>query len=222
MSQLVNSGFAILVYLLPGMVVLAALAFWILPERLSIPHGSVGLGETLIGAAAALLVGLFLLRISMVVPWVLERHYGEPVIHGVIRQFPDLPLLKKAVQQKYAPADTSLLNVYLLAQAALEDASPRSADEGRRLRSIALLCRNLIIAAPATLLLVWLGLRQLARHRSSEKDSLYPTRFAREWLQLAALAGSAVFSEYILLKSYLAYNAASVRWTLRALLIMLS
>lgn len=148
MKELFGTTIDSLVYLLPGILSLTAVLYIVAPTLLIKSEGSLGLGQVLIGGAFALVSGLLLLRVSAGVAWILERYYGEPLLIGSIRSFAEEDLIRRQMSVQHAGMNLSDANVYLVAQAAIEELSPRNAEASRRLESIALLCRSLILVVP--------------------------------------------------------------------------
>ena len=206
METLTGSRFELLVYLIPGFAVTLGVLLVTAPKRLALPEDKLGLGHALLAAGAALLIGVVLLRISSTVPWALGKIYGEPVLTGIIRSFPDSLSFREKISSEFPKRDTTILNQYFLAKAVVEQRATNSGDEARRLQGMALLSRSLCLALPFLLACsAWRVRRGGRRH---------------QLIVLAALALTVGVTGVLFLKSYLAYSSAAARAILRAYVVL--
>jgi hypothetical protein len=200
----IASPFDVLVYLVPGGLVLLALIYRYAPDRISKAQGRLGLGEVVIGFMAALLLGIVTLRVSEKGLDVSQFIYHESALDGIIRRFPDLPTVASTLDARLGLRNADVGWYYQYARVIVEEKAPRSAEAAERLYSLALLCRNMLVCLPVAFVIV---------------GSRLANNSHRRWRVVGLAAGLAMFLEYLFTKAFLAYWAAAVWKILRAYIV---
>jgi len=193
----------LLVYLMPGALLLGTVLFVFLPEVFKKDHQHhpwIRLSSFL---ALAHFLGVMLLMASKSVLYVYEWLTGKPLISQVINSFPDLGLVKNSVSSRVGVNVTDPVHCYRYADTLLVHYSGQNAMQAERLFCLGLLCRNLLLALPLS------GLMFL-------RKSLTASR--RRWRNLALKSVLLIALSVVVYKGFVSYTTASVWRTLRGYL----
>lgn len=203
MTDSLLSRFAdLVIYLIPGMLVLLTATYRFAPEQLKHPQEKLGFGELVIGLAVAYLIGVITFRLSDEIINVLAIVYGESVLEGIARRFPELAKVDISLRQVLSLKPDGPVTCYRYAAAVIVERAPRSAEAAERLLALAHLFRNLLVCTPLTALFL-----------------LQPLRARFGWKGLVSVGLASALLEFIFLKTFLAFWAAAVWKYLRAYVV---
>lgn len=205
MPDIINSPFDIIVYLIPGALLLVAIVFRCEPDRLRHAQEKIGLGELLVGLVAAILLGIIALRLSGVVLPIARLVYGEGILAGMVRTFPELSSIRETVDAKVKLGRNGDIWYYHYARAVVEQKVQASTESAQRLYSLALLCRSMLLCVPTAALIL---------------ASAYTKQRPRPWRKAVILIGALTGLELIFAHAFLSYWAAAVWKFLRAYVVL--
>lgn len=192
----------LLIYLVPGYLVLLAILFAHSPSVLRLDEKRLGAGAVLASVIVAMLLGVALHRVSASLLVINRIVYQEPALTGIVRRFEHLPRVQAAVAKHLSFNPRDAVDAYYYGKLLVDEKMPRSGEDANRLMSMALLCRNMLVAIP-------IAFAALARRKTTHGEA----RSARLTFSLGL--GAVVF-EFLFLKGFLAYWSASVWRVLRA------
>jgi hypothetical protein len=205
MPDSLASQLDIAAYLVPGYLVLLSLLYAYEPTRLRVQRQKLGAGEILASILAALLIGVALHRISGFALSASEAILRQKILVATVERFESLPAVQAKVIEHLGFTPPHLVDSYFYGRILVDERAPRTAVAAERLMSMALLCRNMLIAIPLAGAILVSRLFKESNHKV---------------VAIAATAAGALILEFFFLKGYQSYLSASVWRILRAVLLM--
>lgn len=203
MSGLVPSSlFDTLVYLIPGFFVVTSLLFCYFPEKLDLNNDKIGFVLLSFILVLAYLVGLIIHRLSGQIIYPLSIYFGGGVLDGIIRDFPDIDIVRASMNQKLGIDSIGDVDYYRYATNIVAEKLPKTAELAEKMLAMSTMARNLILCIPISVLLT----------ANSMINRFPPAK--RPFILIAGFV-IIIFVEYVLLRAFLSYWASSVWEILR-------
>lgn len=193
-------------YLVPGYVVLLAVLYSYASHLLRLDQQKLGAGAVLASLIAALLIGVAVHRVSASLLVVDRVIYRESALSGIVRRFEHLPRVQTNLKKHLGFEARDAVDAYYYGKILVDERLPRTAESAERLMSMALLCRNMLLAIPIA------AFALLAHERRRSRP--HGLRI------MVGISFAAVVLEYLFLKGFLSYWSASVWRILRALVTL--
>jgi hypothetical protein len=187
-------------------VILLAVLYSYAPSLLRLDHQRLGAGAVLASIIAALLLGVAVHRFSASLLVINRVLYRESALTGIVRRFEHLPMVQAKVAKylRFYPKDA--VDAYYYGKLLVDEKMPRTADAAERLMSMAVLCRNMLVAIPIAFV-------ALMRRNGSDGRT-------KRLSATIGLAIGALFFEALFLRGFLSYWSASVWRILRAVVTL--
>ena len=186
-----------LVYVIPGFFVVIALLFCFFPDKLDITSEKLGFGLLSFILISAYLIGLIGHRLSGQIIYPLSFYFGESILDGIIKEFPDIDIVRSSMDKKLGIESLGDVSYYRYATQVVAEKLPKTADVAEKMLAMSTMSRNLILCIPISALLI---VRPLINKVSP----------ARRLFVLIAGAVVLIFIEYVLIRSFLSFWSSSV------------
>ncbi|HEV7766645.1 MAG TPA: hypothetical protein VGQ76_16715 [Thermoanaerobaculia bacterium] len=173
---------------------------------LRVDQQKLGAGVVLASMIAALLIGVAVHRVSASLLVINRVIYRESALSGIVRRFEYLPTVHANLKKHLGFEARDAVDAYYYGKILVDERLPRTAESADRLMSMALLCRNMLLAIP-------IAAGALLAHERRRKRP-HGRRV------MAGILFAAVILEYLFLKGFLSYWSASVWRILRALVTL--
>ncbi|MGG6293600.1 hypothetical protein ACQ4M4_04165 [Leptolyngbya sp. AN02str] len=205
-SLLPSNLYDTLVYIIPGFLIGISLLFLFSPESLSLDNDRIGLGMLTLFLILSYVFGIIVHRLSGLIIYPLYYYFGEGVLEGIIRDFPDIELVRSLMSKNLGITPNLEVEHYRYALLIVSDKLPKSAEAAEKMMAMSTMSRNLLICFPIFTLS---ATKALAKHFSRKIElSIF--------LSVSIIL---IFVEFILLKSFLSFWSSAVWEVLRGYIV---
>ncbi|GAB4471185.1 MAG: hypothetical protein OHK0037_30420 [Elainellaceae cyanobacterium] len=205
-SLLPSNLYDTLVYIIPEFLIGISLLFLVSPESLSLDNDKIGFGMLTLFLILAYVFGIIIHRLSGLIIYPLYYYFGEGVLEGIIRDFPDIAAVRSLINQDLGIVPSGDVDYYRYALLIVSDKLPKTAETAEKMMAMSTMSRSLLICFPVFAL----SATKLLVQRFSNKIGFSIFLF---------VAVALLFVELILLKSFLSYWSSAVWEVLRGYIV---
>lgn len=205
-SILPSNLFDTLVYVIPGFLIGISLLFLFSPESLSLDNDKIGLGMLTLFLILSYVLGIIVHRLSGAVIYPLYYLFGEGVLEGIIRDFPDIKTVRALIDSSLEITPLGDVDYYRYASLIVYEKLPKTAEIAEKMMAMSTMSRSLLICFP----IFALSATKAFTRKFSKRMELSIFLF---------LGVVLLFIEVVLLRSFLSYWSSSVWEVLRGYIV---